>query len=90
MNARREQQQRRVVCTQLSSMMVYQKLEAVPKATTIVFTFTAMTLLPNVFVLLHAVEVGCRCVECMSHTRTHTHSVHAHLCEREFNSQLSV
>lgn len=31
--------------TQLRSMMVYQRLEAVPKATTIVFTFTAMTLL---------------------------------------------
>lgn len=34
-----------VLLTQLRSMMVYQKLEAVPKATTIAFTFTAMTLL---------------------------------------------
>lgn len=42
----RTNERNRVLCAaQLYLMMVYQKLEAVPKATTIVFIFTAMTLL---------------------------------------------
>lgn len=42
----RTNERNRVLCAaQLYLMMVYQKLEAVPKATTIMFTFTAMTLL---------------------------------------------